>query len=68
MIPGKNHPKASRSVLAVRLLGQHSSGPLRVRGAEQGGAAWAYCQAGGGHCEADWEKQVPGFMDFLLMR
>lgn len=24
-----------------------------------------YCQVGGGHCEADWEKQVPGFMDFL---
>lgn len=24
-----------------------------------------YCQIGGGHCEADWEKQVPIFMDFL---
>ena len=35
---------------------------------EQGGAAWAYCQAGGGHCEADWEKLVPDFMDFLWMR
>ena len=35
---------------------------------EQGGAAWACCQTGGGHCEADWEKQVPGFMDFLWMR
>lgn len=33
-----------------------------------GGAAWAYCQEGGGHNEADWEKQVPGFMDFLWMR
>ena len=38
------------------------------RVAEQGGAAWAYCQAGGGHCEADWEKLVPDFMDFLWMR
>ena len=33
-----------------------------------GGAAWAYCQPGGGHCEADWEKLVPDFMDFLWMR
>lgn len=24
-----------------------------------------YCQLGGGHCEADWEKQVPLFMNFL---
>lgn len=23
------------------------------------------CQVGGGHCEADWEKLVPEFMDFL---
>ena len=23
------------------------------------------CQVGGGHCEADWEKLVPTFMDFL---
>ena len=26
------------------------------------------CQIGGGHCEADWEKLVPHFMDFLWMR
>ena len=26
-----------------------------------------HCQVGGGHCEADWEKQVPIFMDFLWM-
>lgn len=26
-----------------------------------------YCQVGGGHCEADWEKQVPGFMNFLWL-
>ena len=25
------------------------------------------CQVGGGHCEADWEKLVPGFMNFLWM-
>ena len=26
------------------------------------------CQIGGGHCEADWEKLVPVFMDFLWMQ
>ena len=26
-----------------------------------------HCQVGGGHCEADWEKLVPTFMDFLWM-
>ena len=24
-----------------------------------------YCQRGGHHCEADWEKQVPYFMEYL---
>ncbi|MGM9589203.1 MAG: alpha/beta hydrolase [Faecousia sp.] len=26
-----------------------------------------HCQVGGGHCEADWEKLVPTFMNFLWM-
>ena len=26
---------------------------------------YLYCQQDGGHCEADWEKQIPIFMDFL---
>lgn len=26
---------------------------------------WQYRQTNGGHCEADWAKQVPYFMDFL---
>lgn len=34
----------------------------------QGAAVDVYCQVGGGHCEADWREQVPGFMDFLWMR
>jgi enterochelin esterase-like enzyme len=34
----------------------------------QGAAVQLYCQVGGGHCEADWEKLVPGFMDFLWLR
>ncbi len=25
------------------------------------------CQVGGGHCEADWEKLIPSFMNFLWM-
>ncbi|MBP3672391.1 MAG: alpha/beta hydrolase [Oscillospiraceae bacterium] len=32
-----------------------------------GAAVKLYCQVGGAHCEADWEKQVPVFMDFLWM-
>lgn len=36
--------------------------------AEQGAATEVYCQIEGSHCEADWEKQVPRFMDFLWMR
>lgn len=34
----------------------------------KGGTTLVYCQPDGGHCEADWEKQVPQFMDFLWMR
>ena len=26
-----------------------------------------HCQVGGGHCEADWEKLVPAFMNYLWM-
>ncbi len=35
---------------------------------DQGAAVDVVCQIGGGHCEADWEKLVPGFMDFLWKR
>ena len=37
-----------------------------IRGQEV--AAKMYCQVGGGHCEADWEKLVPDFMDYLWMQ
>ncbi|MBQ8092642.1 MAG: alpha/beta hydrolase [Clostridia bacterium] len=30
-----------------------------------GGIARLYCQVGGQHCEADWEKQLPLFLPFL---
>ena len=38
---------------------------IAVRLAAQRAAVQIYCQTGGGHCEADWERQVPGIMDFL---
>ena len=34
----------------------------------KGAAVQMFCQVGGYHCEADWEKQVPVFMDFLWMQ
>ena len=33
--------------------------------ASRGAAVRLRCQVGGGHCEADWEKLVPEFMNFL---
>lgn len=35
------------------------------RALSDGAAVKLYCQVGGSHCEADWEKQVPEFMQFL---
>ena len=32
---------------------------------QKGAMTLLYCQPEGGHCEADWEKQIPGFMEFL---
>lgn len=32
---------------------------------KRGAMATLYCQEGGRHCEADWEKQVPQFMEYL---
>ncbi|MDO4460316.1 MAG: alpha/beta hydrolase-fold protein [Clostridia bacterium] len=31
----------------------------------RGANAEVYCQMGGHHCEADWEKQIPIFMDYF---
>lgn len=33
--------------------------------ADKGAKTMLYCQVEGHHCEADWEKQDPIFMDFL---
>lgn len=35
---------------------------------EDGAAVQLVSQIGGGHCEADWEKLVPDFMNFLWMQ
>lgn len=32
---------------------------------QRGATVRMYCQVGGQHCEADWEKQVPSYMHFL---
>lgn len=37
------------------------------KAASQGAATFLRCQVGGNHCEADWEKLVPEFMNFLWM-
>ncbi len=41
------------------------NGELAARMAEKGVNARLFGQEGGRHCEADWEKQVPLFMNFL---
>ena len=38
------------------------------RAAGRGAATMLRSQVGGGHCEADWEKLVPTFMDYLWMQ
>jgi predicted alpha/beta superfamily hydrolase len=35
---------------------------------ERGASTYLFCQTYGRHTEADWEKQVPLFMDFLWMQ
>lgn len=34
---------------------------------EKGADARIFCQRGGHHCEADWEEQVEGFMNYLWL-
>ena len=41
------------------------NGDLAARMAQKGVTTRIYGQPGGHHCEADWEKQVPSFMNFL---
>ena len=41
------------------------NGELAARISEKGCITRIYGQPGGHHCEADWEKLVPDFMNFL---
>ena len=50
----------SSAAMRNRAVGNY----LRYRGA----VTEIHCQVGGAHCEADWAKQVPGFMEFLWKR
>ena len=34
---------------------------------QKGAMTRLYCQPGGGHSEAYWEKEIPDFMNFLWM-
>lgn len=43
------------------------NGRIAVRLMQRGARTRLLAQEGGRHCEADWEKQVPLFMDFLWL-
>ncbi len=49
--------KTSKTYGWNRKIGEHL--------ASRGAAVKLHCQVGGGHCEADWERLVPTFMNFL---
>lgn len=56
----KEYPRHdTRSDMEIR------NGTLAGMIADKGAISRTYGQVGGHHCEADWEKQVPGFMRFL---
>ena len=46
----------------------HWNRQVALRAEDYGASAKLACQVGGGHCEADWEKLVPDFMDYLWMQ
>ncbi len=48
--------QASRNHLAVEAMLRQQNVDVKL-----------FCQRHGRHCEADWEKQVPGFMNYLWM-
>ncbi len=43
----------------------HWNKRIADRAEAQGASVKLRCQVGGGHCEADWEKLVPDFMNYL---
>ena len=56
----KNPDQEDRSSKTYR-WNKRAADAIAVSGAE----VTMYCQVGGHHCEADWEKQNPLYMDFL---
>lgn len=40
---------------------------LEALAQQQGARTWLYHQQGGRHCEADWEVQIPTWMNFLWL-
>ena len=50
----KSDAPMTRNILELELLVQ-----------QKGASTWLYHQQGGRHCEADWEIQVPTWMQFL---
>ena len=56
----KNPDKDDRSSRTYK-WNRQAADVLESKGAE----LMVYCQVGGHHCEADWEKQNPIYMDFL---
>ena len=45
----------------------HCNKRIADKAKDYGAAVKLRCQVGGSHCEADWEKLVPEFMNFLWM-
>ncbi len=56
----KNPDKDDRSSRTYK-WNKRAADELKCKGAE----VMMYCQVGGAHCEADWEKQNPIYMDYL---
>jgi len=58
----RSHRRPDRSSHTYR-CNQAAADRIEACGAQ----AKLCCQLGGGHCEADWEKLVPDFMEFLWL-
>ena len=67
---GEEEAKYGRRTPVDPLLTQTAKNHYMLAGllGQKNAAAEVYLQPGGRHCEADWEKQVPLFMDFLWDR
>lgn len=64
---GEEEAKYGRRTSVNSLLTRTAQNHYLLQGLllQKGCAVDLYCQPGGHHCEADWEKQLPRGMDFL---